>query len=375
MNRIFKLALISAISAGSLVAGEVKIGVVLPLSGPVGGYGQAALRGITLAHELQSKLVNGDTIKLIIIDNKSDKIESANAMQRLVSSEKVDAVIGAMTSTNTLAMTKIADDTKTPLVAPAATSDRVTKNRAYVSRVCFADSFQGIVGANLAFNNLKAKHAAILFDSSSDYSIGLTKAFRTQFTKLGGKIELEAQVPAGSKDFKAQLSSVRARNFDVVYIPIYYNEAALIAVQAKQLGLKNTFIGGDGIAADKIFFEVGKDAVDGYLTTDYYSPDPNAKQTTRGDSFIARYTKEYNENKAPVFAAVTADAYDVIVRAMEQCENPKDRECINKNIRTTKDFEGVTGIISINEQGDAIRSAVINEVKNGRLVYKMVIHP
>ncbi len=373
MKRVFKLALISAISAGSLAAGEVKIGVVLPLSGPVGGYGQAAHRGLILANELQPKLANGDTVKLIVIDNKSDKIESANAMQRLVSSEKVDAVIGAMTSTNTLAMTKIADDTKTPLVAPAATNDRVTKNRAYVSRVCFADSFQGIVGANLAFNDLKAKHAAILFDSGSDYSIGLTKAFRTQFTKLGGKIELEAQVPAGSKDFKAQLSSVKARNVDVVYIPIYYNEAALIAVQAKQLGLKNAFIGGDGIATDKIFFEVGKDAVEGYMTTDYYSPD--AKQTPRGDAFIARYTKKHNDGKVHAFAAVAADAYDVIVRAMEQCKNPKDRECINKNIRTTKDFEGVTGIISINERGDAIRSAVINEVKGGTLVYKTVIHP
>lgn len=372
MKSALKLALISAVAAGSLVAGEVKIGVVLPLSGPVGGYGQAAHRGLLLANELKPTLKNGDTIKLVVIDNKSDKIESANAMQRLVSSDKVDAVVGAMTSTNTLAMTRIADDSHTPLVAPAATNDRVTKGRNYVSRVCFADSFQGVVGANLAFNELKARKAAILFDSGSDYSIGLTKAFRQQFNKLGGKIEIEAQVPAGSKDFKAQLSSVKAKNVDVVYIPVYYNEAALIAVQAKQLGLKAAFIGGDGIATDKIFFEVGKDAVEGYMTTDYYSPE--AKQTAEGEAFIAAYAKKFNGERVHAFAAVAADAYGVITSAMEQCANPKDRECVNKNIRATKDFSGATGIISI-ENGDAVRSAVINEVKNGTLVYKTTINP
>lgn len=163
MKGMFKLALISAVAAGSLVAAEVKIGVVLPLSGAIGGYGQSANKGITLINELKPTLANGDTIKLVVVDNKSDKIESANAMQKLVSSDKVDAVIGALTSTNTLAMTKIADDTKTPLIAPVATNDRVTKGRNYVSRVCFSDSFQGVIGANLAYNDLKAKKAAVLF--------------------------------------------------------------------------------------------------------------------------------------------------------------------------------------------------------------------
>ncbi|MGP1450502.1 MAG: ABC transporter substrate-binding protein [Wolinella sp.] len=368
-----RIALISAVVASSLVAADVKIGVVMPLSGAVAGYGKMAHRGIEIANEMRPKLANGDTIKLVVVDSKSDKIEATNSMQRLVSSDKVNAVIGEMISTNTLAMTKIADDTRTPLVAPAATNDRVTKNRKYVSRVCFADSFQGVVGANLAFNELKAKKAAILFDSGSDYSIGLTKAFRTQFTKLGGTIDIEAQVPAGSKDFKAQISSVKAKNVDVVYIPVYYNEAALIAVQAQQLGLKAAFIGGDGIAADKIFFEVGKDAIEGYMATDYYSPD--AEQSETGKKFLERYNQKFNDGKANVFAAVGADAYGVIIDAMDKCGNPNDKECINKNIRSTKDFSGVTGIISIDQNGDAIRSAVINEVKNGELVYKTTINP
>ena len=223
------------VGASSAQAAEIKIGVVLPLSGALSGYGQPSQKGLDIIQSITPTLKNGDTVKLIVIDDKSDKVEAANAMQRLVSSDKVDAVIGEVTSSNTLAMTKIADDSKTPLVSSTATNDRVTRNHPYVSRVCFSDSFQGVVGANLASRDLKAKTAAIVFDSSNDYSVGLAKAFRTQFLKNGGTIPIEVQAPGGSKDFKAQLASVKAKNVDMIYMPIYYTEGALIAVQAKQL--------------------------------------------------------------------------------------------------------------------------------------------
>lgn len=151
------LYLACGIFASNLLAGEVKIGVVLPASGAVGGFGELGKRGIDLAYKAQSKTKNGEEIKIIFIDNKSDKIESANAMQKLVSSDKVSVVIGPMISTNALAMTKIADDSKTPLIAPVATNDRVTKGKNFVSRVSFADSFQGLIAANLAFKDLGAK--------------------------------------------------------------------------------------------------------------------------------------------------------------------------------------------------------------------------
>lgn len=251
------------VGASSAQAAEIKIGVVLPLSGALSGYGQPSQKGLDIIQSITPTLKNGDTVKLIVIDDKSDKVEAANAMQRLVSSDKVDAVIGEVTSSNTLAMTKIADDSKTPLVSSTATNDRVTRNHPYVSRVCFSDSFQGVVGANLASRDLKAKTAAIVFDSSNDYSVGLAKAFRTQFLKNGGTIPIEVQAPGGSKDFKAQLASVKAKNVDMIYMPIYYTEGALIAVQAKQLGLSKPVVGGDGLAADQVFFDVGKDAVNG----------------------------------------------------------------------------------------------------------------
>ncbi|WP_425490548.1 ABC transporter substrate-binding protein [Brenneria izadpanahii] len=354
------------------MAAEVKIGVVLPLSGALSGYGQPSQKGVELVNSMESTLKNGDTVKLVIIDDKSDKVEAANAMQRLVSSDKVDAVIGEVTSTNTMAMTKMAEDTKTPLVSPTATNDRVTRNREYVSRVCFSDSFQGVVGANLASRDLGAKTAAIMFDSSNDYSVGLAKSFRTQFLKNGGTIPIEVQAPGGSKDFKAQLSTIKAKNVDMIYMPIYYTEGALIAVQAKQLGLKVPVVGGDGLAADPVFFKLGQDAVEGYMTTDYYSP--NAKeQTPEGEKFIKAWEAKYKE-PTHTWGAMTADAYKMIVNAMNQCSDPKDRVCVNEKIRATNNFEGITGTLTLKD-GDAIRNAVINEVKDGQLAFKTVVNP
>lgn len=376
-RRVFKTTIAavcvsSALAAANVMADEVKIGVVLPLSGALSGYGQPSQKGVDLINAMEPKLANGDTVKLIIIDDKSDKVEAANAMQRLVSSDKVDAVIGEVTSTNTLAMTKMAEDTKTPLISPTATNDRVTRNREYVSRVCFSDSFQGVVGANLASRDLKAKKAAIMFDSSNDYSVGLARAFRNQFVKNGGTIAVEVQAPGGSKDFKAQLSTVKSHNVDMIYMPIYYTEGALIAVQAKQLGLKVPVVGGDGLAADPIFFKLGQDAVEGYMTTDYYSP--NAKeQTPDGEKFIQAWTAKYNE-PTHTWGAMTADAYKMIIAAMNKCSDPHDRVCVNKNLRATTNFTGITGTLTL-KGGDAIRPAVINEVKNGQLAFKTVVNP
>ena len=351
-------------------AENVKIGVVLPISGPVGGFGELGKRGIDLAYATQNKTKDGKKIEVVFVDNKSDKIESANAMQKLVTSDKVSIVIGPMVSTNALAMTKIADDTKTPLIAPVATNDRVTKGKKYVSRISFADSFQGTLVANLAYKDLGAKTAAILFDNASDYSIGLTKAFKDQFKKLGGKVVLQTNAQAGTKDFKAQLSSIKAKNPDVLFLPIYYNEGALIALQAKQLGMKIPVVGGDGLASNKVFFEVGKDAVEGYMVSDYYST--NSKQTQKGEAFIKVYEAKYNESLS-TFSAMLADAYGVAIKAIEEC-GAQNKECINDKIRNVQNYEGISGVFSL-QNGESIRSAVINEVKNGKLVYKTTVAP
>lgn len=373
MKRLLSLVAVTALGFSSVNAKEVKVGVVMPMSGPIGGFGQSANKGIQLAHELQSTLKNGDTVKLVLLDNKSDKIESANAMQKLVSSEKVAAVVGALTSTNTMAITKIAGENKTPMVAPVATNILVTKNREYANRVCFSDAFQGQVAANFIKNELGKSNVVLITDVKQDYSIGISKVFKRYFKEIGGKVLKQVRINSGDADFKAMISSIKSMNPELVFYPIYSAEAALIAKQARQLGLDVPFVGTDGMTADKVFFETGGNAVEGFYNTDLYSPEA-PKTTAASKEFEKAYMKKYNESVHP-FAALSADAYNVIINAMNQCKDPNDGVCINNKIRSTKKFPGVSGVITIESNGDATRSAVINQIVNGKQVYKTTVNP
>ncbi len=352
---------------------EIKIGIVMPMSGPIGGFGQYADKGLKLANELAPKLVNGTDIKLVLLDNKSDKIESANAISKLISKEKVVAVVGALTSTNTMAITKIAEDAKIPVVAPVATNPLVTNRRDFTSRVCFNDNFQGAVAANFSFNDLGLKTAVVITDVKNDYSIGISSVFNKKYKALGGDIKKVVKINQGDTDFKAILSSIKTLNPELIFIPFYSAEVALIAKQAKQLGIKAKFLGTDGMAGDKIFFEVGKDAVEGFYGTNLYSPDA-PKTTDASKDFDTKYRAKYNEAPHP-FGVLSAEAYNVIVAAMNKCEDPTDTVCVNKNIRATKDFQGVSGIISLDEKGDAVRSAVIETIKDGKSIYLKTVNP
>lgn len=373
MKKIASIVAAGLLTASALSAKEVKIGVVLPMSGPVGGYGQYAEEGIRVAHDITPKLKNGDTVKIVLLDNKSEKIESANAASKLVTSEKVSALIGAMISTNTMAMTKIAEDAKIPMVAPAATNPLVTKRRNFTSRVCFNDNFQGTVAANFAFKDLGIKEVVVVTDVKNDYSIGISKVFRRTFKKLGGKITKVVKINQGDTDFKAMLSNVKAMKPKLIFAPLYSTEIALIAKQAKQLGINSKFLGTDGMTTDKIFFEAGKGATEGFYATNLFSAD--APKTTESSKV---FDKEFRKvfNKVPsTFAFLGADTYNVIVNAMNKCQNPADSVCVNKNIRATKDFQGVSGVISIDSKGDAVRSAVIETIKNNKVSYLKTVNP
>ncbi len=242
------------VGASSAQAAEIKIGVVLPLSGALSGYGQPSQKGLDIIQAITPTLKNGDTIKLIVIDDKSDKVEAANAMQRLVSSDKVDAVIGEVTSSNTLAMTKIADDSKTPLVSSTATNDRVTRNHPYVSRVCFIGQLsRGGQGQSGLPRSKPKPPPSCLTATTSPRRPGL-KAFRTQFLKNSGTITSRSR--PGRQRAQSRWRASRRRMSTRLH-PIYYTEeGALIAVQSKQLGLNKPVVSGDGLAADRVFFDV-----------------------------------------------------------------------------------------------------------------------
>lgn len=372
MKKLISIALATALTSTFAFSKEVKIGVIMPMSGPIGGFGQSAMEGLELMNKMAPKLKNGDEIKLVLVDNKSDKIESANAASKLVSYDKVSAIIGALTSTNTMAMTKIAQEAKIPVVAPVATNILVTKRKDFVSRVCFSDAFQGEVAANFAINNLKLNKAVLITDVKNDYSIGISKVFKKVYASLGGTIIQEAKINAGDSDFKAMLSNIKALNPQLIFFPIYSAEAGLIAKQAKQLGIEAKFLGTDGMTADDVFFKAGGDAIEGFYATDLYSSE--APKTTELSKQYAKAYKEELKKDVHPFGVLAADSYNVIVNAMNACENPADSICINKNIRATKDFQGASGVITL-QDGDAVRSAVINQIKNGSKVYLTTVEP
>ena len=372
MRLSVKLMSLVAILATSMMAKEINVGVILPMSGALAGYGQVAYEGIELANAISPKLQNGDSVKLVLVDTKGDKVESANAATRLIVSDKVVGIIGEMISTNTAQIISIAEKKKVPVIAPAATNDKLTEKRMYANRVCFIDSFQGNVVANYATKDLGLKTAVVVTDQAQVYSLGLSKAFSEAFRKNGGKVVKEIRINSGDKDFKAVIAQIKALNADFVFLPVYHTEASMIKRQAKQIDLNKPFFSGDGVA-NQTFIDLGGEAIEGYMFTDAF--DYSAPPTQKSKDFIAAYEKKTGKKELNSFTALGADAYNIMVDAMNRCANPMDSVCVNEQIRKTVKFEGVSGFISIDEKGNATRSAVIKEIKSGKAVYKSTVNP
>ncbi|NQY53913.1 MAG: ABC transporter substrate-binding protein [Campylobacteraceae bacterium] len=372
MNKILNIVLAASLASVAINAKEIKIGAVMPMSGPIAAYGQVASLGVTLAHKLQPTLKNGDTIKIILLDNKGDKVETANATTRLISSDKVVAILGALTSTNTAQVIAIAEKKKIPVIASVATLDKLTSRRSYANRVCFTDSFQGEVVASYAYNTLGLRTAVVIIDQAQVYSLGLNKAFKKAFTKLGGKILKKMKITSGDKDFKAVVSQIKRINPDFMFLPLYHPEASMIARQSKQLGLNKPMFSGDGVA-NQTFIDLGGKSIEGYMFTDFF--DYSNPPSKRSADFVSFHEKETGDKSLNSFVALGADTYNVLIAAMNRCEDPTNSVCINSEIKKTTNFNGVSGTISIDKNGNATRSAVIKIIKNGKAVFKATVKP
>ncbi|EDP6341702.1 ABC transporter substrate-binding protein [Campylobacter jejuni] len=367
-----KSLILASILSLSLSAAEVKIGVVLPLSGATAAYGQSALEGIKLANSMQSTLSNGDKVSLAIIDTKGDKLESSSGANRLVSQDKVIGLIGEMVTANTLQVMRVAEDNKIPLIAPAATGDRLLDKKMYSSRVCFMDSFQGSSLAKYVFSKLNYKSAVIVVDQSTDYSLGLAKAFEKQYKSNGGQILRILRVNSGDKDFRAIVAQVKSLNPEFIFLPLYYSEASLFARQSKLAGLNIPMGSADGVA-DQTFISLAGDASEGYIFTDSF--DANNPTTKLSKEFISVYEKAKGIKEVPNFSAMGADAYFVMLNAMNACVENLTSKCVNEKIHQTKNYQGVSGVISIDQTGNATRSVVVKEIKNQKQNYKDIINP
>jgi len=358
-----------AFATSSWAEEPINIGAYLPMTGNVAAYGQMAWSGIKIAHTMEPKVL-GRPVDLKLVDTKSDKVESANAVSRLIDKEKVVAIIGEMISGNTIAGSDYAERSKIPMVSPTATNPIVTYNKKYIFRVCFIDPDQGHIAAKLAVQELKAKTAALIYDISQDYCVALAKFFKKDFIKLGGKIVAETKFKTGDRDFTPQLSAILAAKPDIIYAPIYYTECALIARQAREIGLDVPILAGDGVQAPELI-KIGGKSVEGVYFTAHFHRDMITNE--RGKKFLSTYEKQTGK-PLDAFVAMGADAYFIIIDAIQRA-NSADPTKIRNALASTKDFEGVTGKITLKPNGNAIKAMVVNKVKNGKFTYVTTIKP
>ncbi|MDO5286026.1 MAG: ABC transporter substrate-binding protein [Actinomycetia bacterium] len=354
-------------SSGSGDSGStIKVGVNYELSGDVATYGQASVQGIEMAIEEVNAAggVKGKKIELVKYDNKSDPAEATTLATKLMSQDKVLAVIGPATSGAVKATVPIAIRSKVPVVSGSATAEDVTKDasgvKEYAFRTCFADSFQGTAMAVYAASKLAARTAVIFKDSSSDYAKGLAENFRTTFTSKGGTIVAEEAYSKGDKDFNAVLTRIKGQAFDVVYLPGYYQEVGLIVKAARALGITAPVLGGDGYdSPDLVKLAGAASLTDVYYTNHYSALDQDPKVT----EFVTAFQKKYNADPG-AFQALGYDTAKVVADALSRASELKG-EAVKNALAETKDFPAVTGKLSIDANHNPVKDIVVIKLANG----------
>ena len=352
---------------------EIVIGHFASMTGSEATFGQSTDNGIKLAvDEVNAKGgVNGKKVRLITYDDKGDPKEAGSAVTRLVTRDRVVAVLGEVASGLSLAGAPVCQDYGVPMVSPSSTNPKVTKVGNMIFRVCFIDPFQGLVCAKFAreHEDIKAQKAAVLYDQKAPYSVGLYEEFKKAFIALGGEVTSEEAYTGGDQDFSAQLTSIRASGADVIFVPGYYTDVGNIAVQARKLGITKPLLGGDGWDSSKLA-EIGGDAIEGCFYSNHYShQDPSP----RVQEFIAKYKAKHQETPDGL-AALGYDAAYILFQAFEKAPSLKGEE-VAAALAATKDFDGVTGRISIDQDRNAVKPAVMLEMKNGEPTFVSSVAP
>jgi branched-chain amino acid transport system substrate-binding protein len=361
-----------ALTAQAADEDPIKVGQYGAFSGKEAAFGLSARKGAILAFEEANATggVLGRKVELLTEDNQSKAGESATIAKKFVSRDKVVAVLGGNPSSNSLEAAPILQNAKIPMIAISSTNPRVTEVGNYIFRVCFIDPFQGAVLAKFAKETLHAKRAAILTSVNNAYSVGISKVFREKFTAGGGEIVVEQKHSEGDKDFRAQLTAIKAANPDVIFHSSNYTEGALICIQARQLGFTGPIFGGDAWEAPQLI-EIGGKAVEGAYYSTHASPESTAPVM---QNFIKKFRARWDGETPDSIAALGYDAAALLFDALQRAgttESAKLREAI----ATTKDFAGVTGRISIDKDRNATKSAVILTVKDGKFAYVETVDP
>ena len=366
-------AILAGCSAGGASNGNtVKIGGNFELTGNVAAYGIAMDNAVKLAVEQKGKLLDKE-LKYVSYDNKSEKTEVASVAKKLVS-EKVAGVVGPAPTGDAQVSIPIMEQAKIPAVFPATTGDGVTLKNAedassvyeYIYRVCFSDSYQGVVGANFVHKKFGNAKVAILQDTGNDYSKGLADAFEKTYTdsKIGGTVVTREYYQSKDTDFQAVLTTLKSKDFDVLYVPGYYEEVGLIIKQAREMGITQPIVGGDGLSSDKLAALAGNSS---NLSNVYYT---SHFSTLSDDADVQAFVKAYKEKygtNPDTFAALSYDATQLLMKAIEKAGST-DPQAITKALAATKDFDGVTGTFSMGPDHTPVKSAVVIEFQNGQEV-------
>jgi len=355
----------------TIASAQIKIGEVNPLTGGISQFGISCHQGYLLAIEEvnQAGGVLGQKIELVTEDDRSKPGECATVVRKLIGVDKVVGVLGDATSSATLEGAPIAQSSKVPMITPTATNPKITEVGDYIFRVCFLDEFQGRVLARFAREKLNAKTAAILTDVKQDYSVDLTKFFKEEFTKNGGSITREQSYSTGDTDFRAQLTTLRAPKPDVVYVPGYYQEVALIIKQARQVGLTMPFIGCDGWANQSLL-TIGGKALDGCYLTNHFSPDDPAPAVQK---FVEKYKSKYG-SVPDTFAALGYDAARIVMDAINRAGSAEP-SAIRDALAKTSGFEGCTGTIGFDANRNATKAALVLTIKDGKFQVAQKVEP
>ena len=367
------LTVLGALAAAALASAQdtIKIGEFASLTGKEAGFGNESHQGTLLAVEEINAAggLLGKKLELITEDNQTKPGESATVAKKLISRDKVVAILGEVASSRSLEVAPIAQAAKIPMIAPSSTNPRVTEMGSYVFRVCFIDPFQGTVLAKFVKDTLKVKKVAILTSVSSAYSVGLSKFFKERFTADGGQVVLEQKYNEGDKDFRAQLTAIKAAGAEAIFASGYYTEAALISVQARQLGLNVPLFGGDGWD-NPALLEIGGAAVEGNYFSSHFAAD-NPDPAVQG--FITRYQARFGVVPGAM-ACLGYDSVLVLADAIKRAGTTESAK-LRAALAATKDFPAVSGLTTIDAQRNASKSAVVLTIKDGKTKFVTSVAP
>lgn len=356
----------------SVKSNEILIGEFGSLTGTTADFGITTRNGIDLAVEEINKSggVLGKKIKLIVEDDRSDPAEAKTVVTKLVMQDRVVAVLGEVASSRTLAAAPVCQAAKIPIISPSSTNPEVTQIGDYVFRICFVDDFQGAICAKFAVDNLKLKKAAILKDIKNDYSVGLADSFKNTFKKLGGIIVVEQSYSEGDTDFSSQLTAMKAKKPDIIFVPGYYQEVALIARKARQLGITAPMLGGDGWDSSTLIPNSGG-ALEGSYFSNHYDAAMGGPEVK---AFVASYRKRFGGKAPNALAALGYDAMHIMADAITRAGST-DGAKIRDAIAATKSFPGITGSITLDKNRNAVKPGVILQIKNNKFNYVATVRP